>query len=227
VRNVDGLPALLKNAAVLTLLLLMVLVVVGGAAAAGGLLFAAEKRRRLAAGATPRALPAGPGDRLLERTLRDLRVGDVLTLDSRDFLVEGTIAYDEDGHRWTAGRIVDGSEVRWLLVGLERVGPARVRLLRHDEANAVSGFPPEALVIDEVRYVLDRRGTATCTLAGDLGAMTAMKDPRPASHVERCRWWLYNAAGDDTLVLEQWGDDLRMLRGTRVAAETIDLIPGS
>ena len=52
-------------------------------------------------------------------------------------------------------------------------------------------------------------------------------DTRPAGHVERCRWWLYHAAGDDSAVLEQWGSDYRLLRGQKVVGDTIDLIPGS
>lgn len=211
----------------LTILVLMLLVVVGGAATVGGILYANEKRRRaLPAGDLP-ALPAGGGDRLLERTIRDLRVGDVLTIDARDWLVEGTVLYDEDGHRWTGARIVDGSEVQWVVVGIERVGVAPVRMLRYDTETEIAGYPPEALVIGELRYALDKRGTATCTMKGDVGSLGGMKEKRPESHVERCRWWLYNAAGDDTLVLEQWGGEYRLLRGRKVSGDTIDLIPGS
>ncbi len=88
------------------------------------------------------------------------------------------------------------------------------------------GYPPEVIVVGELRYALDKRGTATCKMAGDLGSLSASKDKLPGS-VERCRWWLYNAAGDDTLVLEQWGGEYRMLRGKKVGTDTIDLIPGS
>ena len=43
------------------------------------------------------------GDTLLERTIRDLRVDDVLTIDGADYLCEGMINYDEDGHRCPVG----------------------------------------------------------------------------------------------------------------------------
>jgi hypothetical protein len=212
---------------VLTILVLMLLIVVGSAATVGGAMYVNEKRKRLGGGSSPKALPGAPGDRMIERTIRELRVGDVLTLDARDFLVEGTIAYDEDGHRWTGARIADGGDVRWLVVGIERVGASAVRLLAHDEENEVTGYPPETIVIGETRYALDKRGTATCKLSGDVGHLTGVKDKRPEGHVERCRWWLYGGAGDDTLVLEQWGSDYRMLRGKKVSPDTIDLIPGS
>ena len=204
-------------------ILILVLAVVGGVAAVG---VAGGRRKQLGGGDRP-ALAAGGADKLLERTVSDLRVGDVLTIDGRDFLCEGTIAYDEDGHRWLGGRCVDGSDIKWLVSGIERAGASALRLLAEDAAQQISGYPPEAIVVGDVRYALDKRGTATCALRGDLGGLGTLKKDRPEGHVERCRWWLYAAPGDDTLLVEQWGVDYRVLRGKKVGEGTIDLMPGS
>lgn len=204
-------------------ILLVLLTVIGGATAIG---IAASERRKALPGGAPRALPSGRDDKL-ERTVRELRVDDVLTIDGNDFLVEGMINYDEDGHRWTAARVVDGSDVRWLVVGIERAGAGSMRLLTQDEATQISGYPPEVLVVGEVRYTLDKRGAATCALHGELGPLGALKKGRPDGHVERARWWLYTAPGDDSLLLEQWGADYRVLRGKKVNEGTIEMIPGS
>src|SRR5580692_7105130 len=123
-------------------ILLVVLAVIGGATA----VTVSRNRRALPSGGTPRALPAGAGDKLLERTVRDVRVDDVVTIDGRDFLCEGVIDYDEDGHKWKGGRVVDGSDERWVVLGLERVGGSQ-RLCTVDTATAITGYPPEALVI--------------------------------------------------------------------------------
>ena len=203
--------------------LLVLLTVIGGAAAVG--IAVNERRKSLPGSGAAAALPAG--DKLLERGVGDLRVDDVLTIDGKDFLVEGMINYDEDGHRWTCARVVDGSDVKWLLAGIERVGGSSTRLLAHDDSTQIAGYPPEVLVIGEVRYALDKRGAATCALHGDLGPLGALKKDRPDGHVERARWWLYSAPGDDTLLLEQWGSDYRVLRGKKVLEGTIELIPGS
>ena len=112
------------------------------------------------------------------------------------------------------------------MIGLERTGTAAVRILELDPTD-VAGYPPEVLVLGEVRFSLDKRGTATCKLHGDVGNLLGAKATRPEGTVERCRWWLYTSSGDDAAIVEQWGSDYRVLRGKKVAGETIDLIPGS
>ena len=111
-------------------ILLVLLTVIGGAAAVG---IAAGERRKSLPGpsSSPLGLPAG--DKLVERGVAELRVDDVLTIDGKDFLVEGMINYDEDGHRWIGARVVDGSDVQWLVVGIERAGTGAMRLLVQDE----------------------------------------------------------------------------------------------
>ncbi len=210
---------------VLTFLIVVALLVaLSGTTAVGVAFYNYERRKRLGSGRAAKALP---GDVLRERSLRELRVGDVLTIDGKDYLVEGVIDYDEDGHRWVGARVVDGTTVRWCVVGLERVGTAHVRLLDHDPGIDIAGYPPESLVVGDVRFALDKRGNATAKLHGDLGNLRGSKTAAPEGHVERCRWWLYSAPGDDTVVLEQWGADYRVLRGKKVSGDTIDLIPGS
>jgi hypothetical protein len=204
-------------------ILLVILTVVGGVSAVG---IAANERRKALPGGDRKALSAGK-DGLIERTVRDLRPDDIVTIDGHDFVCEGVIAYDEDGHRWMGGRCVDNADVRWIVAGIERAGAGATRMMKQDDTMQLSGYPPEALVVGEVRFALDKRGAATCELKGDVGSLGDLKKDRPEGHVERCRWWLYTAPGDDTMLVEQWGADFRVLRGKKINDGTIDLIPGS
>lgn len=205
-------------------ILLVLLTVAGGVAAVTAV--ARDRKKELPGRGWQRALPSS-GDTLLERTVRELRVDDVIQMDTKDFLVEGLLGYDEDGHRWQSARITDGGVVSWLVIGMDRAAASSARLLQQDADSQIAGYPPEALVIGEVRYTMDKRGTATVSLYGDVGGLGALKKDRPEGHVERCRWWLYNAPGDDTVVVEQWGPDYRVLRGKRVLESTIELMQGS
>jgi Domain of unknown function (DUF4178) len=203
-------------------ILLVVLTVLGGFTAVR---IAANDKKKLPSGGTPKQLP--PGDSLNERGVNDVRVDDIVTIDSQDYLCEGVINYDEDGHRWVAARCVDDKITKWLVVGLERTGAHTTRLLAQDEETHITGYPPEAIVVGELRYAIDKRGTATCELRGDTGGLGDLKKDRPEGHVERCRWWLYSAPGDDTLLVEQWGSDYRVLRGKKVGDGVIELMQAS
>ncbi|WP_428265129.1 DUF4178 domain-containing protein [Haliangium sp.] len=194
---------------------------------AGGGIIWAQRRRELPGGRARPALPSGVpgGDRLLERTARDLRTGDVITYDGRDFVVEGVIAYDEEGHRWRAGRLVDGSDECWLVVGLERGGSLTMRYMTGAPDIDVAGMPPEVLVAGEDRYSLDKRGTATAHVQGQTGL--AVRAEAGSGSAERCRWWLYDGPGDGTVIVEQWGGEYRVLRGTKIRPDAVELMPGS
>lgn len=204
-------------------ILLVVLTVLGGAAAVR---IASSDRKKLPGPPTvPKQLISG--DSLKERGINETRVNDIVTIDAADYLCEGVINYDEDGHRWIGARCVDDKDVKWLIVGLERTGANTTRLMTQDTETTVTGYPPEAIVVGEVRYALDKRGSATCSLEGDVGGLGDLKKDRPAGHVERCRWWLYSAPGDATLIVEQWGSDYRVLRGKKVGDGVIELMAAS
>jgi hypothetical protein len=209
-----------------TALLIAILIVAGGATVVGGGLVLAAQRRKALEGSAPPQLGPG-GARLLERGVRDLRVGDVIQHSGRDYLVEGVVHYDEDGHRWLAGRLADGSDVRWLLVGMERAGPGALRLLVTDTEVEVSGYPPETIHADGKRYNLEKRGTATARIEGDAGMLGGKQIGLAPESVSRCRWWRYEAAGSDCLIVEQWGGEYRALRGGAVGPVDLEMIPGS
>lgn len=205
-------------------LLIAILIVAGAATVIAGGVVLAQRKRQLPGGSNPLALPSGSDDQLLERTIRDLRPGDVLTYEGKDFLVEGVISYDEDGHRWSAGRIVDGNDTRWMVVGMERGGAFIVRVAQVIDFE-IEGYPPETLHVGDDRFVQDKKGTATARMAGDTGM--GGNNAGGMDTVMRCRWWLYDRPGDDTLVVEQWSDEFRVLRGKKVNPALIDLMPGS
>src|SRR5690606_37408477 len=152
------------NAAVFTALLIAVLIIAGATTVVGGGLVWQHQRRRALerAGSEPKLLGSGSGgSRVIERGPRQMRPGDIIQHDGRDWLVEGVVHYDEDGHRWLAGRLVDVKETRWLVAGMDRAGQGALLLLEPDPSIEVGSYPPEAIAAGERRYLLERRGTAT------------------------------------------------------------------
>ncbi len=169
------------------------------------------EEKKLLLGAAPR-----------ERTEVDLRRGDIIQHEGRDFLVEGVVRYDEDGHRWLAGRVVDGTDERWLWVDPDqRPGLKFLQIAREIDA---SGMPPEVLLARGLRFSFHKRGNANASFDGSLGDLAKA---RGDGSVIRCQFWLYRAAGDDTLIVERWGDLTRVLIGTDVLPGILEFLPGS
>jgi hypothetical protein len=210
---------------VFTALLIAALIIAGAATAVGGGLILAAQRRKALPGGGPKQLTAGSGHDLIERSFSDMREGDIVVYGGQDFLVEGVISYDEAGHEWSMANIVDGKDQHWLLVGLERSGSASKRLLRPTKEVDLNGYPPEVLVVGDTRFSFDKRGTATTSLKGNTGTLGGGSEK--SSSVHRCRWWNYQAPGDNTLLVEQWGDDYRILVGRSVSDTEIEMMPGS
>jgi hypothetical protein len=205
-----------------TALLITALVGIIGAAAYVGVRNA--RGSELAGKPDLKQLTDGAPDKLLVRTVRDLRVGDVVTHDGREYLVEGAIHYDEAGHRWVAGRLVDIDAEKWLLVGMERAGADTVRIADIADIE-VSGYPPETMVVDGTRYNLDKRGTATAKASGETDVLDSTN--LSSNSVQRCRWWRYEGTGGKCLIIEQWGDAFRTLRGETIRISDLEMLPGS
>ncbi len=176
------------------------------------------------------ALPAAGGSSQsraqLERTLKDVRVDDIVQHAGKDWLVEGIIQYDEDGHTWRGARCIDAPDECWWLIGLERQGSPTVRLMTRAKGLALAGYPPETIHQDGLAYKLAQRGTATTLLNGQLGDLPGVKGQ--AKNISmRCRWWRYAAAGEKTLLVEQWGEDYVGLVGEQVKPDDVDLLSAS
>jgi len=184
-----------------------------------------KKRAALPAASARKQLTGRTSDH--ERTLRELRRGDIVQRDGSDFVVEGVVRYDEDGHRWLAGRLTDANTEQWLLIGIERAGTHAVQWLSLDQKIRVSGHPPEVIATPNARYVLGKRGTATASLDGLVGDLSDARELTASGTVARCRWWQYEAVGGEMLYVERWGDDFRVLSGESVHIGMLGFLPGS
>ena len=212
--------------------ILIALFLLAGVITAVGSSIALAQRRALHSGKRPHALPpAASGEEAPagERRLQDLRPGDIVSCDGVDHIVEGVIGYREEAHCWVAGRLSDGDDIRWLVVGLKRGDPAALYLLDEDGDIDTGGHPPEMIVVGQTRYRLDTRGTATAERRGNtgIGQVKATSGKRAPALSERCRWWLYETPGAATLVVEQWGEVYRALRGQKLTPTMVELLPGT
>jgi hypothetical protein len=145
--------------------------------------------------------------------VRTLKPGDVVNLDGADFIVEGTLRFEQDGFRWEEHRLVDGERSRWLSVeddeGLE--------VVVWDRAPAGELEPgAKRLSHEGVDYELLERGSASFTAEGS----TATAPSGRAEYVEY-------AAGERRLAFERFGEEAGWELGTGavVSEHALDIYP--
>ena len=169
------------------------------------------------AGNRPSA-PAVPRDPLRTESVRSdprrITVGDVIRFDGRDFIVRGTIRFDQDGSQWQEHFLDDVEVKRWLSV--------------EDDEGLEIGFwtalkgadlqpGPKTLEHGGKAYELDEKGSARFTAVGTTGT-------GPSGRVE---YYDYEA-GDDLLSFERYGEgDWEAATGRTVGEYELDIYPGS
>ena len=146
---------------------------------------------------------------------REIKVGDVIAHEGRDFLVRGTLAFDQDGFRWQEHHLDDASVRRWLSVEDDE----ELELCLWTSVTAPGLAPGGSSVTwDGTTYERQEHGHATFTAAGATGTA-------PAGTVE---YYDY-ASGDRRLSFERYGSggDWEVGVGEVVHERALDIYPAT
>jgi hypothetical protein len=195
------------------LLVLVFLALIVGAV----VVFMRGRRRDATAGPSgPAGLPQAPAPEPIGGAdVRALKVGDVVNYEGGDYIVEGTLRFDQGGFRWQEHRLVDGPSSLWLSVeddeGLEVVAWKRLK-------GAALEPGPGTLEHAGVTYELDERGRADFTSEGMTGAPGGGK----AEFVDY-------EHGAERLSFERYGDDggWEISAGRVISEHALDIYPSS
>ncbi|QNJ05971.1 hypothetical protein SynMEDNS5_01247 [Synechococcus sp. MEDNS5] len=158
-----------------------------------------------------------------QRTLFNLRVGDVVQRESRDWIVENTLVFDQKGFQWQEYYLRDGAEGVWLVVvDDDRIELSWMHQVPPEEVSVV--FPlRDELVYQGVRYRLSEKGIANYR-----------KTSRGSQQGGPCRFHDYVAQSDRVLSVEIYSasellaDDgeIELCVGVRITPESLTLLPG-
>lgn len=193
------------------ILILVFLALIAG----GAFVFFRGRKAQTGAGEPgPAGLPQAPAPEPIGGVeVRAMKVGDVVNHEGRDYIVEGTLRFDQGGFRWEEHRLVDGPDSLWLSVeddeGLEIVVWERLR-------GAALEPGPGSLEHGGVSYDLDERGRANFTSEGVTGAPGGGK----AEFADY-------AHGDHRLSFERYGDDggWEISVGRVISEHALDIYP--
>jgi len=191
------------------LILLFIALIVGA-----GFVYLRGRKQAGAGPPAPAGLPTGPAPEPIGGAdVRALKLGDVVNYESRDWIVEGTLRFNQGGFRWDEHRLVDGADSLWLSVeddeGLEIVVWERLR-------GAALEPGPGSLEHVGVTYELDERGNANFTSEGVTGAPGGGK----AEFADYAR-------DDKRLSFERYGDDggWEISSGNVISEHVLDIYP--
>jgi hypothetical protein len=194
------------------------LVLVFLALIAGGAVVYFRGRRATVSGPAGRAgLPQAPAPEPIGGIeARAIKVGDVVNHDGHDYIVEGTLRFNQGGFRWDEHRLVDGAASIWLSVeddeGIEIVVWQRLR-----GAELEPG--PGTIEHGGISYALDERGKANFTSEGTTGAPGGGK-AEFADYV----------SGERRLSFERYGGEeggWEISIGTVISEHALDIYPSS
>lgn len=118
---------------------------------------------------SPRVLPPASPTATLAGDPRALKVGDVVNHDGSDFIVEGTLRFDEGGFVWQEHLLVDGERRLWLSVEDDEGELEVIEWRRHKGLTLQPGA--KTIEHEGVSYSLEERGRADYTSEGVTGGL--------------------------------------------------------
>jgi hypothetical protein len=161
----------------------------------------------------------GQGTRQLEsddgsRTVRTIRLHDIVSYLGQDYMVEGVLRYDDDGWPWVTYMLVDGEDVRWLSV--EDDDKLEVSLWEEISC-PILGEPPEFIEAEGIKFHMVERGEARVTQQGQTGRKQGLS----------VDYFDYESNGEEMLSVERWGSEIEVSMGREIDPYGLDIFPGT
>lgn len=199
------------------MLLLIALSCLAAAAAGSVVVYQRSAALRLASvDGTARLPPKGvPGERpRVEPTLETLQFGDVVLDGDDDFVVTGTLHYQEEQDAWDLHALDGGAAQRFLEVR-GKAGVVRASFLEPVDDAPLFGSLGQGLTYRGKAMTLEARGDARTTAQGEARRAGGL-----------LRYARYQGPGGAVLVVEEMGRERRALFGHQAPASTIGIYPG-
>jgi hypothetical protein len=149
-----------------------------------------------------------------EDLLYGLKVSDVIGYHARDWMVRGTLRFEDGGYTWAEHLISDARDQHWLSV--EDDEGIAVALWQRVPPNEVDGKPGDRSVTHaQVAYQLHEEGEARYTSEGTTGTA-----PSGTS-----RYVDYHGPDDRRLSFERFGEQWEVSVGQTVLPRALDVFP--
>ncbi len=149
-----------------------------------------------------------------ERTVFNLKIGDIVQYIDKDWVVEGKLTYRDKGYAWFEYLLQDDNEIRWLSV--DEDDRVEVAFLESTNFLDVEGTPPKQLNFVGDTYYQKEKGQATMSRTGTTLRRTA----------QICQYFDYEGPDDKVLSIEFWNGEYEVTVGQRINPKALILLPG-
>jgi hypothetical protein len=153
----------------------------------------------------------------IQRTLTNLRVGDIVSHDLNDYKVEGVTTYRSGGQVRYGYLLSDGVNTRYMIVEQKET----VRVIMYETLDARLENPDEInheMIYDDVAYYETARGESQVSVQGQSAF----------SPYDVVYWWLHQADGGRGLMLFEWQKGEILIRiGQATKPYEINILAGS
>ncbi|OKH51494.1 hypothetical protein NIES2101_18155 [Calothrix sp. HK-06] len=151
---------------------------------------------------------------LVNTTIFDLKIGDIVQHMGIDWVIEGKLTYQEGAYYWYEYLLQDKDKIVWLSV--EEDDRVEVALLEPTNQLDVSKDPPPELTFAGEIYTRVDYGKARMTRTG-----LTMK-----RKAEKCGYFDYESADGKILSIEIWDGDIEVSVGEKISPRSLTILPG-
>ncbi len=184
-----------------------------GIIAVGMVIYLVNQQQPALTGKEDKKLPAKKRN-LLECTIFNLEIGDIIQHMGIDWVVEGKLTYKVGAYSWFEYLLQDEEKIAWLSV--EEDDTVEVALLEPSNQIDISDIPPQELNLAGETYKLEDSGTARMTRTGLTMRRTA----------EKCEYFDYEGSDKKVVSIEIWDGDIEVSIGEKISPRSLTILPG-
>lgn len=148
------------------------------------------------------------------RSIFELQIGDIVQYQADDWVVEGTLIYDDSGFTWVEYLLQEGDRIRWLSVEEDDI--VTVTFSETVSDLYIQSDPPEVVDYQGEEFRLNESGQASMTRTGNTLQRRA----------QYCRYFEYKGPENRVLSIEDWSGDWEVSIGHTLPPRDLILLPG-
>ena len=147
----------------------------------------------------------------------NLLVGDIITYDLKDYIIQNRYVYESHGFHWYSYHLVDSISGDKFWIDAQDDDELEIAVVKPVRMN-ISQPIPDSLFHEGRKYFQDEHGYATVTIESE--------ESTP-KYVEVEYWDYYDESEEFVLGVERWETEFEVTAGTYIEPYELNILPGA